>query len=158
VVREHPEKLYSVLRRTRIVMIAISWISLLFYIFLGKVLIGLLYDERYADAGWMLQILSLGLLVEAIGQTYDNVLLAQGNTFAMSMLKSVHMLLQLSALWIGHSLGGQQGMVIGIAAVGWLMYPVQAVCYAKTGMWQPEVDLPLIAIAVGIAYCAFLVL
>jgi hypothetical protein len=49
-------------------------------------------------------------------------------------------------------------MVIGIAAVGWLMYPVQAVCYAKTGMWQPEVDLPLIAIAVGIAYCAFLVL
>jgi O-antigen/teichoic acid export membrane protein len=156
-IRENPENLYQMLRRSRITLLIFTWGSLLPFIFFGKALIGFLYDGRYADAGWILQILSLGLLVDAIGHTYDNVLLAQGNTFAMSMLKSIQMLLQLAGICIGHYLGGTHGMIIGIAATGWLMYPAEAICYAKTGMWQPEVDLPLIAAAIAIAYCALLV-
>jgi O-antigen/teichoic acid export membrane protein len=156
VVRERPEDLYSMLRRTRVIMLALSWVSLIPFIFFGQYLIGFLYKGAYADAGWILQVLSIGLLVDAIGHTYDNVLLAQGNTFAMSALKSVQMVLQLAGIWIGHSFGGPHGMIIGIAAVGWLMYPAQAICYAKTGMWQPEVDFPLIVAACAIAYGAFL--
>jgi O-antigen/teichoic acid export membrane protein len=154
--REHPENLYRLLRRTRLVLLALSWSSLLIFIFAGEYIIKVLYDGRYAEAGWMLQVLSIGLLVDTIGHTYDNVLLAQGNTFAMSALKSVQMVFQLTAIWVGYSLGGEQGMIIGIAAMGWLMYPAQAICYAKTGMWQPEVDFPLIAAACAIAYGAFL--
>jgi O-antigen/teichoic acid export membrane protein len=150
-IRDRPERLYAVLRQSRLLLILISWAGSLFFIVFGKALINLLYDGRYADAGWILQTLALGALVARVGHTYDNVLLAKGHTMTISGLLATQTVIQISAMILGNHLAGPHGVVIGIAATGWLMYPFIAVCHARQSVWQPELDLPFIAVAIAIA-------
>lgn len=151
IIRERPDRLYSALRQSRLLLILISWAGSLFFIVFGQTLINVLYDGRYADAGWILQILATGALVARVGHTYDNVLLAKGHTLTMSGLLATQTAIQLSAMMLGNYWGGPHGVVIGIAATGWLMYPFIAICHARQAVWQPELDLPFIAAAIGIA-------
>ncbi|MDX2244337.1 MAG: oligosaccharide flippase family protein, partial [Leptolyngbyaceae cyanobacterium bins.302] len=150
-VRDRPERLYPVLKRSRKVLNIITVCICVIFIAFGKPLIGIMYDPRYADAGWILQILALGSMVATPGTTYGNVLLAQGKTFVMTALMGVQTVIQFACIFVGHWLGGEAGVMIGVAASGWLLYPFQAICYARLRLWQPEVDLPVIALASGLA-------
>lgn len=154
--RERPERLYPVLRRARIVLNAANWAVSLIFIFFGQTLIRIMYDARYADAGWMLQILALGSLVSVVESTYTNVLLAQGKTYIMTLTMVVQTVFQFVGLFVGYHLGGNFGLVVGTALSGWATYPIQAIFYARLSIWQPEVDLPIIAAATAIAAFVFL--
>jgi O-antigen/teichoic acid export membrane protein len=158
-VRDRPERLYPVLKRSRIVLHAFTVLTCLMFVLFGKSLVGIMYDPRYADAGWILQILALGSMAATPGTTYGNVLLAQGKTFIMMALMAVQTVIQFAAIFVGYRLGGDVGVMVGVAATGWLLYPFQAICYARLGLWQPEVDLPVIALASGFAtlvYCRYI--
>lgn len=150
-VRERPERLYPVLKRARLVLNGLNWAICLFFIIFGKALIGIMYDERYADAGWILQLLAVGALVTLLGNTYSQVLLAQGQTFLLSLLIGIQVLVQFACVIGGYLLGGAYGAIVGIAATGWAIYPFQAVLYARLKLWQPDVDLPALALATAIA-------
>jgi O-antigen/teichoic acid export membrane protein len=150
-IRDRPEYLYKALRKTRLLLILLSWACSLFFIVFGKALINLLYDGRYTNAGWILQTLAIGALVARVGTTYDNVLLAKGHTMTISGLLATQTVIQISAMFLGNYWAGPHGVVIGIAATGWLMYPFIAICHARQNVWQPELDLPFIAVAIGIA-------
>lgn len=154
-VRDHPERLYSTLRRCRLMLIALSWSASLFFIIFGKELISFLYDDRYVDAGWMLQTLPLGGLVGVLSLTYDNVLLAKGQVFAITILLAFQIGVQLTAMFLGFEWGGQQGVVVGLATVAWITYPLKAFFLVRLSLWQPEIDLPLIALASGVAAIVF---
>lgn len=153
--RDRPERLYPVLRKSRLVLNLLTLGVSLFFVFFGESLIHLMYDKRYADAGWMLQILALGALVATPGATYTNVLLAQGKTSIMTSLMAIQVVLQFTTMFVGYYLGGDYGVIVGIAAMGWFLYPFQAICYARLSIWQPEVDLPVIGIASGLAFLIF---
>jgi len=150
-IRERPERLYPVLKRARLVLNGLNWAICLVFIVFGKTLISIMYDDRYADAGWILQILSVGALVSLLGSTYGNVMLAQGQTFLMSVLMGVQVVIQFACMLVGYWLGGEYGVIAGISAVGWLLYPFQAIVYKRLKIWQPEIDLPVIAVATGVA-------
>jgi O-antigen/teichoic acid export membrane protein len=150
-VRERPERLRPVLKRARLVLNGVNWVISLIFIFFGKSLISIMYDARYADAGWILQILSVGALVSLLGATYGNVLLAQGKTFLMTVLMGIQVVVQLTCMAVGYWLGGEQGLIAGLSAMGWFLYPFQAVVYHRLKIWQPEVDLPLLGLATAIA-------
>jgi O-antigen/teichoic acid export membrane protein len=145
--RDRPERLHPVLRRSRIVLNGINLGACLFFIFLGKPLINFLYDDRYADAGWMLQILAVGAMVTVLGYTYMDVLMAQGRTYFMTLLLGIQVGIQFMTVFGGYYFGHQFGAIVGIAAVGWFLYPIQAVIFARLHLWQPEVDLPILGIA-----------
>jgi O-antigen/teichoic acid export membrane protein len=146
-VRDRPERLRPVLRRSRIVLNGVNLLACSFFIFLGKPLINFLYDSRYADAGWMLQILAVGALVNVLGYTYMDVLMAQGRTSFLPLIQSIQVGIQLMAVFGGYHFGGQFGAIVGTAAVGWFLYPFQAVIFARLHLWQPEVDLPILGFA-----------
>ncbi len=155
-VRDRPERLYPVLKKSRLVLHALTAGTCILFVLFGKPLIGIMYDHRYADAGWILQLLALGVMVTTPGSTYTNVLLAQGKTAILTALMAIQTAIQFAALFLGYRLGGDFGVIVGIAATGWLLYPFQAICYARLRLWQPEVDLPLIALATGLATLVFL--
>jgi O-antigen/teichoic acid export membrane protein len=142
-----PERLYAILRKTRLMLISLSWVAALFFLAAGNHLVGLLYDERYVAAGWMLQILALGTLVGVLSVTYDNVLIARGNTFAVAALNAIYLVILVSAILTGHHYLGEPGVVAGVAAASWLIYPVKALWLHQLKLWQPEVDLPVIGLA-----------
>ncbi len=145
--RDRPERLRPVLRRSRLVLNGINLLGCLFFIFLGKPLINFLYDDRYADAGWMLQILAVGAMVTVLGYTYMDVLMAQGRTYFMTLLLGIQVGIQLMTVFGGYYFGGEFGAIVGIAAVGWFLYPIQAFIFARLHLWQPEIDLPILGIA-----------
>lgn len=154
-VRERPERLYPVLRKARLFMLIINWAAAFFFIVFGQQLITLLYDSRYVDAGWILQLLAIGLLVESIGNSYGNVLLARGNTFEMTVLQGFQVGLKLGGMGIGYALGGEYGLIFGIAMSSWLLYPAQAICYQRLSLWQPEIDFPFLTVALGVMMLFF---
>jgi O-antigen/teichoic acid export membrane protein len=154
--RTAPEKLYPMLRKTRLLLLAAAWTGCLLMIGLGSWLITLLYDARYADAAWMLPVMAIGTLGHAIILSYDGILMATGNTHWLAFLLSVQTSIKFIAIFVGYWLGGEHGVILGLAAVTWLQYPADAYCLKRLGYWQPEIDLPLIGVA-GLAVTGYFV-
>lgn len=129
----------------------------------GDVVIRILYDQRYQEAGWMLQVLSAGTIGGVILVTITPVLLATGNAHQELQLQLGRTLALLSALalggWIGARVplpglgivGSLRGVVFGVAAVPFLIYPLLAWQVRRHGIWRPGFD------AAVVASCALLV-
>lgn len=151
-------KLYQTLRKTRIIIILGGWLSSVLLISFGAFLIEMLYDERYSDAVWMIQILPLGTLVGILSLSYQNVLLAKGYSSYITAILAIQLILQASVITIGYHLNGIVGIIIGLSLVGWLLYPAFAIAVKKLNLWQPEIDIPVIILAVFfiIAYINFM--
>ncbi len=149
--RERPEELRSVLRKTRLGLIGAAWSASLFLIVFGDKLIGLLYDDRYKAAGWMLQLLSIDTLVGILALTYDNVLLALGKSFLITIFLIFQIAIQTCAMIFGSQLAGQQGVILGLSFLGWMLYPLKAIFLRRISIWQPEVDIPVILVAIPVA-------
>ncbi|NJR65196.1 MAG: oligosaccharide flippase family protein [Leptolyngbyaceae cyanobacterium CRU_2_3] len=146
-IRERPEQLYAALRKTRLFLIAGSWVASLFLMVFGEQLINFLYDDRYARAGWMLKVLPVNSLVGVLIFTYDNALMAMGKTLTMTSLLAIQVGIELTAMIVGGYLWGETGVIVGIACFAWILYPLKAIFFARLSIWQPEVDLPVIALA-----------
>lgn len=150
-IRERPERLYPVLRKNRIILAAVGVAVSLFFVLFGEMLIDFLYDNRYVEAGWMLQVLAVGMIVRPLTLTYGDVLLARGQASTIAALIATQICIQYPAMFVGAQLGGPHGVIIGIAAIDWLMYPIEAVCFARSSIWQPEVDFPVLALGAVMA-------
>jgi O-antigen/teichoic acid export membrane protein len=146
-VRHRPGTLREALKRARLVQLLGCWTISLAFVFFGKQLMNYLYDERYRDSGWMLQILALGSLAGCIALTYNGVLWAKGLVKTSTILLVAQLVIQIPAMAIGAHFGGSEGLLWGIAAVNWALYPFNAFVYARLGLWQPFIDVPLLAIA-----------
>lgn len=144
-VRENnPLRLYKAIKKTRIIVILTMWLASLLLIFLGSQFIDLLYDERYEAAIWMIQIMPLGTLAAVLSSTYHNAFLAKGKSAYISIILAYQLLAQIASILIGYFFGGIEGIIFGLAAVGWLMYPANMLTAIKLKIWQPEIDLPAI--------------
>lgn len=147
-IRERPETLYKNLRKARLVLIGLSVSCSLFMVLFGRLVIQILYDDRYIDAGWILQILAVGLMAKVLSITYGDVLMATGKTFLLALLIGFSIIIQFSSMIVGYHLGGFSGFVVGIATANWLIYCVDAVVYSRLKLWQPEIDFPVGILAV----------
>lgn len=136
-----PEQLRSQVRRFRIAMLLMTTPPLLLLFFIGPELIGLLYDERYSDAGWMLQILSAGALITVILVPSQSVLIARGDSYHHMLLQGVAAFAMAGSIYTGYRLGGTPGLLIGYALSGLIQYPFLASFVRKHGVWLPKLDL-----------------
>jgi O-antigen/teichoic acid export membrane protein len=148
-VRERPQDLYRTLRKSRTTLLVVSVSFLLMLVIGGQWIIEFLYDERYLQAGWILRVLAVALVGKTLSSTYGDVLLASGQSFIMMLRVVINTSLQLAAMILGHHWGGYQGMILGIAVAEWLSYVSDSIFYIKLKVWQPEIDLPIIALACG---------
>lgn len=152
---ENHDRLYKALRKTRILMVSATWFATLTLILLGSQIIDWLYDERYQDAVWMIQVLPLGSFVGVLALTYHNAYLAKGKSSYISFLLMYQLLIQVSVILIGYHLNGVHGIVMGLAVIGWLLYPANMITAIKLKIWQPEIDIPVIILA-GIVTALYL--
>jgi O-antigen/teichoic acid export membrane protein len=155
VVRNRPERLKDAVARIRLLLLLPGWASAVFFVFFGDHFMRLLYDPRYAESGAMLQMLGLGQLVGAIGGAYIGLLWAKGMVATSTVLLAVQVAIQLLGMVLGNYFFGARGVIVSAAAVGWLIYPAMAYVYARLGLWQARIDLPLIAISILIALLTF---
>ena len=97
-------------------------------------MVRLLYDSRYHDAGWMLQILSAGVWFGAVlGTTYGSVVLAIGRSdwiAVMSFSKVVGMAILVP---LGFTFWGFPGAVIGLSASELFRYAATVLVAGRMG-------------------------
>lgn len=150
ILRESPEKLYGFLRKSRLAQIAFLWSVSLLLIFFGQPLVDLFYDPRYSTAGWILRILSLGTLVQALNLSENGILLALGKSNLNTLIQGISAAVRLGALLLGYRWGGQEGAIVFLALSSWTIYFLKAPWIVRLRLWQPEVDIPLLATALGV--------
>jgi O-antigen/teichoic acid export membrane protein len=118
----------------------------------GEALVSALYDPRYADAGWMLQILAVALMVLPF-RLAAQCFLALGMPEPFSRIILVRLVALLVAMPVGYQLFGVPGALWGIVASQLLSLPV-LVWYAaglKLLEFKKEVRvLPMILVGAGV--------
>ena len=92
----------------------------------GPALVDFMYDERYREAGWMLQVLTLGTWFNLLEMTYGAVHLATGRAqwvAAASFAKVIGIVL---GVMVGYHVAGFVGAVVGYSLSELARYAVLA--------------------------------
>ena len=111
VVQEGTNRLRQVMLRTRLVIDVGMILPIAAIVILGSRIVGVLYDQRYQEAGWMLQVLSVRLLLVATLSNSESCLMALGHpkySFWQNLFRAVAMFI---AIPIGWSLAGIKGVI-----------------------------------------------
>ncbi len=145
--RDRPELLYKRLRRARLIWIAPTVMGLLLLYLAGDHLIRILYKPNYHDAGWMLRILAAGSVAAVLNHAAGVIWPTLGEFRTNVVIMFVQIVISFAAMFTGYALGGTVGFVVGVATVELLVYPVQTAIVIRRKLWQPEVDLPILAAA-----------
>ncbi len=127
--------------RARGHLLALSLPPLCVLVVWGPEVIALLYDTRYAGAGWMTQVLAAGALVDSVITTSGNLLLARGDSRRHFLSLAGGTLLFVAFVAAGWALGGWRGVVVALAAAPVARYPALAWALHGQGVWQPLLDL-----------------
>ncbi len=147
VLRENPDRLSSVVERARRVQLLPACLVSVAFAFGGSLLIQLLYDPRYAEAGLILQIQGSVVMIGLLSASYSGVLWALGRPGLATALLSAQVAINLTCMLIGSHLAGGLGVVVGSAMTGTLIYPINAWAYRRLGLWHPRTDLAVFALA-----------
>jgi O-antigen/teichoic acid export membrane protein len=118
----------------------------------GPELIELLYDPRYHDAGWMVQLLALGTWFQMPQTLSGNALLALGRPHWMAIGNGAKFLAMLVLVPAGFLMLGVPGAIAGLAgaeAGRWVAYAAGARRHGLPG-WLPDLRATLLVAVAGV--------
>ena len=124
------------------------------FILFGSHIVTYLYDARYWQAGWMMQILSVGYAVSVttnIGPFY----LAQGNSKLFLITVVVKALLMALSMSLGGYFYGVSGIILGVALSNIAFYLFLSAVYRHFKLWLWRLDLAAITIISIAALAAY---
>lgn len=115
VVRDKPDELKKTIYRIRgpLGMACLIPAGALFM--LGDTVISLLYDKRYAGAGWMLSAVALTLAVTQLN-VFDQCLIALGRMKRLTALNAVRLVALYVLVPLGYALFGTKGALAAVPA------------------------------------------
>lgn len=120
---------------------------------LGPLLISTLYDERYADAGWMMQILVLSI----VGNTLSAVSMECLSALSVTKVRMWVMLIRTLSLFIGLPLfyyyQGFYGAVWAVAINVWISLPLTYYTLEKNSVFDFLKEIRMLPF-VGVGYLA----
>ncbi len=149
VARERRASLGATLYKFHLPMAAFSYGSAGMLACAAPAIVGLLYDARYADAGWMLQILALALVAVPC-RLHAMSLLSLGQSRQHTYLMAVRLAAILVTVPTGFHLGGMQGVVWGIVASYFTSIPASLFFASKNDLVDLRKELlPLPVFAAG---------
>jgi len=123
----------------------------------GQVAVDLLWDERYADAGWMTQLLALAAWFGVLELTNGAALLARGEAQWVAAGNAGKLAGMVLLIPVGFHFDGFRGAVLGLVASEAVRYLVSAAAVARVGLrgWPRDLRLTLWLLATaGLAWQA----
>ena len=153
-VRDRPYDLQRIYYRFRLPFDAgIMFLAGLLFVS-GQTIIHLLYDSRYADAGWMLNVLALSLIALRYNLA-DQSYLALGKPKLMTMLTLIRTVALFVFLPIAYHQFGLHGAIWAIVASYFSSFPM-AIYYKKThqllDVKKELITLPMIFLGIACGY------
>lgn len=161
--RERPQDLPRTVERiTRIVMLAMLPTFSILVLF-AQPIVDLLYDSRYAAVGGYLALATLSGGIATLAMPFENVMLTMGRSRAYSAIMFGNSFLRILGLCVGYWLGGEHGMLAGMAvgslvsfgfasvwvhrniAIGYTYEVVSLLAFGAlaTFLWQGALSQPL---------------
>lgn len=116
----------------------------------GIYIVDLLYDARYYQSGAITMVVSVALLPQMLGLTYDQVALASGDSRGFFALNAARAGVLVALLITLVPMLGVPGAPVAMAATALLSYPLQLRLARKHGAWDPLHDAIMAAIALGL--------
>jgi O-antigen/teichoic acid export membrane protein len=113
----------------------------------GQALISLLYDPRYQDAGWMLQILATALLTIP-SRLAAQCFLVLGVSKIFSHIQATRLVVLYVCLPVGLYFFGLAGALWGIVLAHFSTLPVVTTYMVKNGLYDLRKEIALLPIAV----------
>jgi O-antigen/teichoic acid export membrane protein len=113
----------------------------------GPWLIHVLYDDRYREAGRLLQILALGQVVGVLMVSYTGVLWSMSKVGLSTLMLAIQTLIAWACMVVGAERWGEIGVIWGMAASNVAMYPIHAIVHRRLGLLSLKIDVPVLAVA-----------
>ncbi|MEP3688621.1 MAG: oligosaccharide flippase family protein [Sulfitobacter dubius] len=120
----------------------------------GPWLVSVLYDPRYLQSGAILVMLSLALMPQVIGMTYDQAALAGGDSRRFFISSASRASLQIGMLLAGVIYAGLPGALIGLGVAMLLSHLVLIWLARAHGVWDARHDLTFALLGVGLGALA----
>jgi O-antigen/teichoic acid export membrane protein len=151
VVRNRVEHLKVSYYKILVVIASIAYFASGFLMTFGQCLIDLLYDNRYAAAGWMLEVLAAVLLTVPFRLATQSFL-----ALGMPKLQSYVIIFRLISLFTFTPLGfhffGATGAVVAIALSHFCYLPIIAIYNFKHGLFDVWRELSMLVVfPIGLA-------
>ena len=156
IIRENNGSLLEKTRKIRLLLMLITLPVISATVIWGDQIVRILYDARYHDAGWMLQILGVGAAIEAVNITLSPILLAKGDSFRHMVINSMKTVFLFGAMITGGHYWGTRGLIMGIPVSYLLTYPVMALAVKRYGVWTPIMDLSGLLLSAILIYYGFI--
>jgi O-antigen/teichoic acid export membrane protein len=106
----------------------------------GPWLVDLLYDERYAQAGAIIVVLSCGMIPQVIGLTYDQAALAAGDSKRFFIFSGSRAVIQVIFLLLGITYFGLLGALVAMGLSVLLVHPILIWLARTHHAWDPAHD------------------
>ncbi|MGN6370726.1 MAG: oligosaccharide flippase family protein [Phycisphaerae bacterium] len=126
--REKPEQIHHALQRSRGLLLRIGLLLCLAVLAAAPAFFHLLYDSRYAAAGWMAQLLAFSCWITVMNASTGYALLAFGDSKSVALGNLVNAVVTIVAAIAGFTWFGIGGFIIGYAlgtAAGELVQAIQ---------------------------------
>jgi len=114
VARNRPSELKTTLYRIRLPMDLVCLIAAGALVYLGEPIVRILYDSRYASAGWMLSLLGLSLVAARL-HVFEQCLIAIGKLRWLVILNIARLIALYTIVPFGFHIAGSRGAITGIA-------------------------------------------
>jgi O-antigen/teichoic acid export membrane protein len=151
VARERRSDLNQIYYRLHVPIACIAYISSGFLLTSGQTLIRLLYDRRYASAGWMLEILATALIAVPF-RTAGQYLMALGKPKLISVMAMIRVLVLFVFVPIGFRTADVHGAIWGVVLSYLSIIPLATFYKLRYGLFNIRAEGLVIAlIFVGMA-------
>jgi O-antigen/teichoic acid export membrane protein len=143
VARERSLELKRTLYRFHLVTASFAYFCSGFFILAGGTLIGVLYDRRYAQAGWMLEVLSVALLAVPFNLAQYS-LLARGLPRIFTNIIAIRVAITIVFIPLGFHMFGILGAIGGIVIGQLSSAPVTIYYQLKFDLFELSKELLLL--------------
>ena len=150
IVREQPSEMKAKYYRFHLVISSFSHFCAGILIVSGQALIALLYDKRYTQAGWILEILSVALLIVPF-RLAPYCFMALGMPRLLSNILVIRLATMFILMPVGFHLFGLQGVMWGIVFSHFSILPQTLYYKVKYGLFDLQKELlvlPMVLIGV----------
>jgi O-antigen/teichoic acid export membrane protein len=130
----------------------------MFFAIFGDLIVHMLYEERYRDAGWMLQFLALGKIGQCMSGTLRPLLFAKGDSYSSMVHQVFVTIVLIIGMVAGFNVFGPVGLIIAYSFVPMLCHPLLVVQARKHGFYCARSDIGLIVAGLGIVVVDWIII
>lgn len=155
VFREKPGELKKTFYRIRFPLDAICLIASGAMVVAGPTLVNILYDKRYASAGWMLSALALTLVATRLS-ILDQLLVATGRVKLLSALNTFQLVVLYIMIPAGYLMAGMTGAIVAAGLVGLVNSAVVLTLQSRLGLLDARRELlalPWFVVGLASGWC-----